>query len=69
MTAHCNACNKPFEITEMRTRKFDGQAAIRTSEFHTCPHCGRMDVHWFFASDEMPAGLNYRQQSRWQENN
>lgn len=73
---HCNrtTCQKPFEVSETRTSKFYGSAAVRTQNFHTCPHCGMMDSHWFYASDEMPAfegspAKIRRLQDAWKEEN
>ena len=74
MTIHCNRCNKPFESNEFRTNQFFGQAATRATSFIECPHCSQTDVHWFFASDEMPkfegsTGQIKRQQETWLEDN
>ena len=76
MKAHCNRteCQKEFEISETRTSKFHGSAAVRTKNFHTCPHCGMTDSHWFYAKDEMPTltgsdGKVRRLQNDWMFDN
>jgi hypothetical protein len=68
-TIHCNRCDKPFEVETATRGKFHGSAAARVREFHTCPHCGRMDSHWVFASDIMPEGLTKKQQTAWLDSN
>jgi len=72
MIIHCNRveCQKGFEVDENRADKFYGSAAVRTHNFHTCPHCGWMDSGWFYAIDEMPVfigspGKIRRQQDNW----
>lgn len=55
MKVHCNKteCQKEFEANVTRQR-FGGAQATRTNEMVQCPHCGKIDSQWVYASDVMP---------------
>ena len=63
----CNRCSEVFEAPkEMERDQFWGQSAARINDdFCNCPHCNQTDVHWVYASDIIPEGLNADKQKTW----
>jgi len=55
-TAHCNRCDKPFQLKgDMTCGPFCGTKAARLEQFAKCPHCGQNDSHWIYGADVAPA--------------